>query len=237
MYEAHHACEAPEDASCRIWRYLDLAKYMSLLERRSLWFSSLKTLGDEFEGEKPRSALMPFRITSDQDRVKVREGYQRESALTRAMMTVNCWSIGPDESAGLWNQYCAGPYGVAVTSSFSRLKTSFRETETMVYIGKVTYIDYETDGVPGTNLFYLCTRKRLGYAYENELRAIVMDTEGKPGLYVPTDLGELVEGIRVSPKAPQWFREDVEATSRRYGLDVPVLESALDTKPPRHDAV
>ena len=36
-----------------LWRYMSLAKYMSLLETNSLFFSSIAKLDDEFEGSLP----------------------------------------------------------------------------------------------------------------------------------------------------------------------------------------
>src|SRR5258706_8693532 len=42
--------ESPIDPKMPVWRYLDLAKLLSLLETRALYFSRGDLLGDPFEG-------------------------------------------------------------------------------------------------------------------------------------------------------------------------------------------
>ena len=44
----------PEDDSIRVWRYLDLAKFIWLLENQKLYFSRLDLLGDPHEGSLPQ---------------------------------------------------------------------------------------------------------------------------------------------------------------------------------------
>lgn len=53
MFQEHPNVSAPA-GSTMLWRYLDLAKLLFLLEHRALWFSRLDTLGDPYEGLPPR---------------------------------------------------------------------------------------------------------------------------------------------------------------------------------------
>ena len=46
----HKSFPQPPDPSISVWRYMDLAKLMWLLQRRALYFSRLDKLGDPFEG-------------------------------------------------------------------------------------------------------------------------------------------------------------------------------------------
>jgi hypothetical protein len=52
----HDHFEAPTDPSAPIFRYMDLAKFVSLLDTRALFFSRADLLGDAFEGSVTRSS-------------------------------------------------------------------------------------------------------------------------------------------------------------------------------------
>ena len=57
MFQKHFLCREPEDRQSIIWRYLDLAKYMHLLETASLHFTRADRLGDPFEGSYSRPTI------------------------------------------------------------------------------------------------------------------------------------------------------------------------------------
>ena len=44
--------QLPEDLSSKIWRYVDLPKFLSLLEGASLYLARADRLGDPFEGSR-----------------------------------------------------------------------------------------------------------------------------------------------------------------------------------------
>ena len=43
----------PPPADTILWRYMDFTKFVSLLEKRSLFFARADKLGDPFEGATP----------------------------------------------------------------------------------------------------------------------------------------------------------------------------------------
>jgi hypothetical protein len=47
----HYVFTEPSNPDIRIWRYMDFAKYVSLLETSALWFSRADKLGESFEGK------------------------------------------------------------------------------------------------------------------------------------------------------------------------------------------
>jgi|SRR5215211_2316605 len=61
----HPVFQQPSDPDVRIWRYMDFAKYVALLEEKALWFSRADKLGeafgdrlgDPFEGTISRGTL------------------------------------------------------------------------------------------------------------------------------------------------------------------------------------
>ena len=55
MYKEHQNFKLPENEDDVIWRYMDLWKFEDLLKIHSLYFSTIKNMGDKFEGRIPDS--------------------------------------------------------------------------------------------------------------------------------------------------------------------------------------
>lgn len=141
----------------------------------------------------------------------------------------------------MWNVYIRSGSGVAIRSTFDRLKTSLAANETTVYAGRVEYIDYSKESLPGRNLYSPVIHKRKSFEHEAELRAVVAEwVKNEDGSYfdfeasawdvgveVEVDLGILVERIHVSPTAPEWFAGLVAAVTARYGFTWGVTQSLL----------
>lgn len=53
MYEPHPVFEEPENKAAKIWRYIDLAKFASTLDRKALFFVQANKLEDPYEGTVP----------------------------------------------------------------------------------------------------------------------------------------------------------------------------------------
>lgn len=45
-----HPVFVPPPGDAPLWRYMDLTKFIALLERRALFFAALRNLPDKFEG-------------------------------------------------------------------------------------------------------------------------------------------------------------------------------------------
>lgn len=157
---------------------------------------------------------------------------------------INCWHLNEYESAAMWKLYLKSNEGIAVRSTFNRLKVSFEAEKQDIFIGKVRYIDYEKDWLPEGNLLYPFVHKRKSFAYEQELRAIIQEFRYKEngdfdwsktpfdeGIYVQVDLETLIDKIYLAPTSPKWLFELVKAVTRIYKLDKEVLQSALDDVP------
>ena len=52
-YQAHPSFTEPEPGTARLWRYMDLAQFLLILEKEELFFPSVATLAeaDPYEGE------------------------------------------------------------------------------------------------------------------------------------------------------------------------------------------
>jgi hypothetical protein len=176
MYEEHPVFSPPDDPDCKLWRYMDLAKFLSLLEDEALFFSSAASMSDRFEGS--RGLLDPARGAS------LGEGYavyeQRFmtplSRLQRGYTHLSCWHESPYESAAMWDLYQRDGYGVAVQSTFRRLTESF-QSDRLIYAGRVNYIDFGREIIPDGNMYTPYLYKWRSFEHEREVRAVLGDNE------------------------------------------------------------
>jgi hypothetical protein len=248
MYEEHPLFEKPADENAAIWRYLDFTKLVSLLDRQALFFARADKMPDPFEGSysKANVRLRPdvYKDWPKEDFDKMMTSAAYASREIRRFTFLNCWHISENESAAMWKLNLKTDEGVAIRSTFQQLADSLKMyAEQRVYIGKIKYINYDTEWLPEGNTFYPFLYKRESFKHECELRAVIQTLpivdgaidyrQPSPalGAYVPVDVNLLVERVYVSPTAPAWFRELVGSVVTRYGLDKEVVRSELGDDP------
>lgn len=216
----------PSDNS-KLWRYLDFAKFMSLLDSKNLFFVRADNLPDKFEGfwSKTNTELDQYLLD-----------LKKETYLS-------CWHQNEIESATMWEVYPKSDYGIAIKSNFKRLKESLNEgLNRDIYIDKVEYTDIILDTIPKISQEPF-VRKRKYFKEDNEIRAIIQkinpkDTEIDPsikvvenGLYVNVSLDVLIEEIITSPNAPEYFNNLVQSIVNKYRLNKRVIKSSLGDIP------
>lgn len=184
---------------------MDFAKFVSLLQTKSLWFARPDTLGDNYEGslpifnakERDRFALDRFNnkdflrrlvahnllpksteSMSDDEFVKMSTAGQKAANRFFTLSSfISCWHMNQGESAAMWKIYSDTPNGLAIQSQFGDLCEAFSATPKSVYIGAVRYIDYSEDRIESHNAFGPILHKRKSFAHESELRAVVFEPE------------------------------------------------------------
>jgi hypothetical protein len=241
LSQNHEAFPQPEPSS-RVWRYMDVPKFVSFLSTRSLYFGRADLL--EQEGYFPKGSEATFRAFIEKARQGGPEAAAKdwESALkesyerNRWSVFMSCWFGNARESKQMWKNY-AGPFGVAIRSTYERLNASLPLgwRSQPVLLGKVSYgdyfsLDYMKDVSNHLNIFM---SKPLEYEDEREVRAVINDwrltkEDAAPGLAVGILPNTLVEAVVTAPGSPQWFVDSVSAACRAFKLDVPVELSALD---------
>ncbi|HET6325811.1 MAG TPA: hypothetical protein VFG04_14130 [Planctomycetaceae bacterium] len=228
-----------------IWHYLDLAKFVSMLEDNALWFSSIAVLAqtDQWEGVFHRKLREMWREqtgggTNDLD-------HSSQHVRERAFIT--CWHINENESDAMWKLYSKGGNDLVIRSTFGKLCESFSACAETIYAGEVEYIDHADydykakmlDVAPGSkilNITPVVLFKRLSYAHERELRAFYY-TESPargpdtPGMPMFVDLKALFSEIRVSPRSDDWLLDLVTKIMARYEFEVPVKRSSMKDEP------
>ena len=124
------------------------------------------------------------------------------------------------------------------------IKVNYKKyDEFNIFIGKIRYMDYNTEVIPVGQLLLPLITKRKSFEHEIELRALIWTLQhGKNkivdnkfastlGLSVPVDLDVLIEKIYVSPEAPDWLLILIQAMVDRFQLDKPVKQSDLASDP------
>jgi len=248
-YEEHPYLNTPPDDTT-IWRYMTLAKLLSLLASECLHFSRADQLGDPFEGSAlPNSTYMV--VTTDAStgtqtyletpHEALPEGMRKVEAQGRKAITkstyISCWYARPHESAAMWTLYGSTTEGAAIRSTVGRLKRSIAKSKEVVRIGQVQYRDFAALNTDyERNAYMAFVRKRISFEHEQEVRALftrfVDRGEIQPlGWNVATDLSVLVEAIVIAPQAEPWFADVVKEVTSLYGAPVVPTFSPLSDEP------
>jgi hypothetical protein len=242
----------PVSEDLQVVRYMDLIKYISLLQRRALFFCRLDWLEDHFEGTtaKPNyesrinyhKALRDagfYTVAMPDEKIKqnVENVYEFERKF-KALNCVNCWNkLG--ESAALWKIYSDAGKGIMIRSSVSSIKTSLQYCAQEIRLSEVKYINYEKDLMLDGNTMYPLIHKHRGYSYEDEVRLLYevktergweydwSREEVSAGVFIPIDVDELIHDVVIGPYSPHWYLEMIRNLTQKYGLDKPVHKSVL----------
>jgi hypothetical protein len=248
----HESFRLPTNKDVPIWRYMDLAKYLAMLDRRCLFFARATLLGDAFEGSSTKMmvAIREYiRANRATDPTLAAYKDMPEFVFEQISETfkwnvqqylISCWHMNEHESAAMWKLYSSSNEAVCIRSTYRRLRLCLPQC---VFIGEVSYIDYETGGFSEANLFNSIMHKRLSFAHERELSAIFWEVDGTPeaqpykpqveasGLAMQVDLSALIERVYVSPAAAPWFANLVDAMTTKCEFTFPVSHSALAAAP------
>ncbi|MCG7337163.1 DUF2971 domain-containing protein [Sporosarcina sp. ACRSM] len=260
MFVEHPVINSNIKGNAKLWRYMDFAKLVSLINNHSLYLCRSDMFKDIFEGkiigfkvDDMRESLeriasneyifedetIKFEGKDKQDLLEKAEEFTEQiysdSEYQRKNTFINCWHLNEYESAAMWDLYLKSDEGVAIQTTFDRLKNSINGCEQEIYIGKVNYIDFTRESNFFGNVFEPFFSKRISFAHEQEVRLLYAGHhDAKPlkdediyGVNIKVDLSELVESIYVSPDASQWFVEIVEAVIKKFNINANIIHSDL----------
>lgn len=221
-WQPWHQTPAPHE---KLWRYMDFAKFVSLLTTSCLFLARADRLGDHLEGSFPRKSI--------EARLMRERQVANESEFNKWMrqqVYVNCWHSNDVESAAMWRLYSDSKQAIAVTTTAQRLHDALPDR---CYIAKVHYIDFDIETIPDSGyvhaqFFY----KRKSFEHEREVRVISLSgaTAKSEGMQVDVDLSSTLLEIYVSPESPRWYSNVVTDLVKRCGFDFPVKQSTLDAE-------
>lgn len=224
-----------------IWRYMDLSKFLSLIDSKMLFFSKPRFFKDPFEGafsERDLKSALGEPPTYNPDILldynAHREQYINKFKILLEYVAISCWHMNEVESAAMWDLYLNSHEGLAIKTSIERLSDSLRGHNNL-FLGKVQYIDFLKD-MASRNIFEALFYKRKSFEHEHELRVIVLDNDetphfGNAGVSLTVDLDILIEEIYIHPTAPGWFVESVKGLLKKYEINKPIIQSNLYSGP------
>lgn len=230
----------PENPNIKVWRYMDFTKFVSLLDRKVLYFSRADLFGDAFEGAMPRrndryyslDGINPYTPERSKALSEIRERVRKN-------VFMNCWHMNERESAAMWKLYARSNEAIAIQTTFQALHNCLPPK---THLGAVQYIDYENDFIPEDSFLRPFMYKRKSFEHEREVRALIYtrpeDSESYVGYAfedigrtVPVKLNDLIETVYVAPTSTKWFVSLVESVMKKYQLDKRPVLSSLDEKP------
>ena len=244
--KTHSTFIPPEDQNTKIWRYMDYPKFVSLIDKKSLFFIKAIKFDDPYEGTIPKYNDVARREVYQEEKQKFKDEEQFEQFLRAALgvnknihdrwrkiILINSWHLNDYESAAMWDLYSRRNAGIAIQSTYGKLSQSLEKSyEDRVYIGKVKYIDYENEWMNEWNVYQAFVIKRKSFQHEQELRAITYlpesDSEAKRinpveltdhGKYVKADIKVLIEKIYVAPKTSRYFHEGIKSIAEKFNID------------------
>ena len=250
----HHAFVQPEDPTTRIWRYMDFAKLVALLQRAALYFPRLDQLSDPFEGSISRDEYNRIVAAAEDGerrgtlpekwRGRYFDVLMANARMMRKSTYVNCWHFNGYESEAMWRLYAASGYAVALQSTYTRLVSALpAELYTGCYVGMVQYVDHHRETLPEGNAFHAVMHKRTAFKHEQEVRPVTWMAPREPdplavlntptGIHVGVNLPALVEQVYVSPVADDWFAETVSNVVAKYLPSLATTRSDLGRSPYR----
>ncbi len=246
MYESHPVFKTQYNKKYKIWRYLNLAQFISLLERKQLHFARSDKLGDPYEGYLGKRGVQAWR-----DFLKELPGYKTIGPLptvatmpeqNRKQIYVNCWHASKIESMAMWRIYSERGNGLAICTTVEGLISAFKDAPEKIYIGSVNYIDHEKASISMSNLFNPFVYKNNSFSYEKELRAAFWERgagsipqekdKTENGYYINVSLEQLIKSIRLSPQSEVWFEDVIKSICDKYGLN-PALVTQSSMVPPQ----
>jgi hypothetical protein len=157
-------------------------------------------------------------------------------------VALNCWHMNQEESAAMWNIYLKSNEGVAIQSTYKRLRESLIDDEN-IYLGKVKYINYQTDIINVGNMLTPFVHKRKSFEHEKEVRGLVIKMPSNEkgidftketiadGLRIKVNMETMIERIYIAPACPGWYEELVKSVVSKYGCAFEIRHSALDDPP------
>lgn len=231
----------PKDRNAKIWRYLDFMKYIDMLDTGGLYFARIHQFNDPFEGSYlPSHILKPeFQHPAVRDNDKRMAKHNLRE--TNKLMAINCWHMNEHESDAMWKLYSRANKGIAIESTFDRLKQALKNSSFPVNVGLVRYLDYDTevfheDGA--ISLYEGVMHKRKSFEHEKEVRGVIYthkdlcDMPAHSGFLVPIDINALVVNVYVCPTSGGEDVESIESETKKHGFNFSVVRSTLYEKPP-----
>ncbi|MCQ6523999.1 DUF2971 domain-containing protein [Bacillus paranthracis] len=253
MFKEIEGVNSNIEGNAKLWRYMDFTKLVSLVSTQSIYLCRSDEFKDVFEGalfgygvEKAREDIEKMYsglgvsegfMNSQLDKVdKLVDFTNNLAENNRKNVFINCWHLNEYESAAMWDLYLKSNEGIAIQTTFDKIKQSLNVCEEDIYIGEVEYLDHTKQKNLSISYLELFFTKRISFKHEQEVRLVYAltpfheeyeehsDVKGKS---IQVDLTHLIERVYVSPDAAPWFVDVVKVILEKFNIDAEVIHSEL----------
>ncbi len=166
----------PSDPHIKLWRYLDFTKFVSMLEKKALFFMFTEFLNDPFEGST--SAINKGLRPSIFEKKFFQTNINR--AKLRSRVAINSWHMNTHESAAMWHLYAQTNEAVCIQTTYANLRDSLPQ---VFKIYQMNYVDYNSNYIPEYHPLTPFVFKRQSFEHEHELRALIDMEEADSALH------------------------------------------------------
>src|SRR6266487_3769194 len=156
MLDNSHESFSPPSANCTLWRYMDLTRFLSLLENRRLFLPRADQFDDPYEGAWSRAGVTLLRDPKTNGGLppQLVEQFLAHTEQLRRQMFISCWFASEHESAAMWKLYLQSPEGVAIRSDHDALASALDRSSLKARTTMVRYVDYDNVPIPFGNVFF-----------------------------------------------------------------------------------
>ena len=183
---------APES---KLWRYMDLSKFLSMIGKKTLYFASAESFEDIFEGAKGtlerkekwdtfyldffRNAIQtapgmkPEDLTGkyiEENAARLLSEMNASGNAERKRTFISCWHCNEFESEAMWKLYSTNvKNALAIQTTYQQLYEAL-DKDPAIEIGKVKYIDFSKRFSSVNGSFWY---KRKSFEHERECSCAV----------------------------------------------------------------
>ena len=242
------------DPNDKLWRYMDLAKFIHLISTGKLYFASADSFEDPFEGAKglverkekwdsfyldflreaiktipgaTQEMLEPAHVEKETQRLL--NELEQSGDWRRKHTFISCWHCNSFESEAMWKLYSVNTQNaVAIQTTAAHLYEAL-DRNPSIEIGKVKYIDFNKRFASINGAYWY---KRKSFEHEREVRAITQDFYASTkGVSISIDISTLIDRVYISPYSSKWFEEVVRSVMEKYVILAPVEHSEMAKRP------
>lgn len=225
-----------------LWRYMDIIKFLDLIQNKQLYFSNIEGFNDPYEGFiSPEFKKYEMeKLSSLEDK----EFYEKNQKEKLKNYFISCWNADKNENASMWLAYSNKDNGIAIKTNISKLINSIalvnyknNQYKKSFVLGKVLYVGKDDltennikkiqwerllDNLPKI-LFY----KSVLFKSENEVRVILKKDDCNNNFFkVNINLRYLIDEIYIVPTAKKYYVDIVNNLVQKYiGPDIKIKKN------------
>ncbi len=218
-----------------LWKYMDLAKFVSMLEKKAIWLARADTFYDKHEGNFPdemkeyiNKAFINF---DEDDKSPVKSASDFQDYLVKNTF-ISCWHHNLEENMVMWEIYGKDKNAVAIQTTVEGITNHIDTSGMSGHSLIMRNVEYKNaDEITDILLYEDCFfRKRRHFSFEKEVR-ISLDTYSsfKPSKNTPyghklpvTFLSGMIQKVLIHPDSSDWFLEVVNSITSKYELHASV---------------